>query len=162
MKKQLCLMLALLMLVGALGGCTEHLPELSPTYTYTPRAVGVVAYRDFCLDNFVITKLSYEPQHEVKRKMLSDVKMNVAINHIGNKGRLDDLEVDTCTAQITALVICGRNRLFGLLGRDSDIVIQWKDIEVIGDETILVNFSCGPCDGKSPVKCPSILCGLFK
>jgi len=38
------------------SGCTEHLPELSPTYTYTPRAVGVVAYRDFCLDNFVITK----------------------------------------------------------------------------------------------------------
>ena len=29
-------------------------------------------------------------------------------------GFVDDLEVDTCTAQITALVICGRSRLFGL------------------------------------------------
>ena len=95
---------------------------------------------------------------------ISDMHNKEVINVCdGNRlGYVDDLEVDTCTAQITALVICGRNRLFGLLGRDSDIVIQWKDIEVIGDETILVNFSCGPCDGKSPVKCPSILCGLFK
>lgn len=77
-------------------------------------------------------------------------------------GFVDDLEVDTCTAQITALVICGRRRLFGLLGRDPDVVIQWKDIEVVGDETILVNFICPTGDCGSASKGPRILGGLFK
>ncbi len=77
-------------------------------------------------------------------------------------GYVDDLEVDTCTAQITALVICGRNRLFGVLGRDPDIVVQWKDIEVVGDETILVNFKCEPCECRSSAKTTHILGGLFK
>ena len=77
-------------------------------------------------------------------------------------GFVDDLEVDTCTAQITALVICGRNRLFGLLGRDPDIVVQWKDIEVVGDETILVNFKCDACDCRPSARGSHILGGLFK
>ena len=77
-------------------------------------------------------------------------------------GFVDDLEVDTCTAQITALVICGRSRLFGILGRDPDVVIQWKDIEVIGDETILVNCQCSPCECRSRSRGGHILGGLFK
>ena len=77
-------------------------------------------------------------------------------------GYVDDLEVDTCTAQITALVISGHNRLFGLLGREADIVIQWKDIEVVGDETILVNFTCPTGSCKPPSKGSHILNGLFK
>ncbi|MBQ4332262.1 MAG: YlmC/YmxH family sporulation protein [Clostridia bacterium] len=77
-------------------------------------------------------------------------------------GFVDDMEVDTCTAQITALVICGHSRLLGALGRSPDIVIQWKDIEVIGEETILVNFNCpaGSCPPRP--KGPQILGGLFK
>ena len=77
-------------------------------------------------------------------------------------GFVDDLEVDTCTAQITALVICGRARLFGILGRDPDLVIQWKDIEVIGDETILVNFQCPSCECRTPSTGAHILGGLFR
>jgi YlmC/YmxH family sporulation protein len=77
-------------------------------------------------------------------------------------GYVDDLEVDTCTAQITALVICGRSRLFGILGRDPDVVIQWKDIEVVGDETILVNFQCATCDLHSQSRGKHILGGLFR
>ena len=38
-------------------------------------------------------------------------------------GRVDDVEVDVCTAQLTAIVIYGRSRLFGLLGREEDTVI---------------------------------------
>ena len=77
-------------------------------------------------------------------------------------GFVDDLEVDTCTAQITALVICGRSRLFGLFGKQPDIVIQWRDIEVIGDETILVNFKCPPCDNRPQSSGGHILGGLFR
>lgn len=77
-------------------------------------------------------------------------------------GFVDDVEVDTCTAQIVSIVISGRRKLCGLMGREPDTVIYWKDIEVIGEETILVNYKCsaGPC---SPCrKGPQILGGLFR
>ena len=77
-------------------------------------------------------------------------------------GYVDDLEVDTCTAQITALVICGRGKCFGLMGRESDVIIQWENIEVVGDETILVNFSCPACPSKGMTKSGHILGGLFQ
>ena len=77
-------------------------------------------------------------------------------------GYVDDLEVDTCTAHITALVICGKSRFFGLLGRDPDLVIQWKDIEVVGDETILVNFTCPSCECHPSSRGARILGGLFR
>ncbi len=77
-------------------------------------------------------------------------------------GYVDDVEVDTCTAQIVSLVIYGHNKCFGLLGRDEDIIIHWKDIEVIGDETVLVNFKCPPHGGCPSKRGPQILGGLFR
>ena len=77
-------------------------------------------------------------------------------------GFVDDLELDTCTTQITALVICGRRRWFGLFGREPDKVIQWKDIEVVGEETILVNFTCSPCDCRPATRGIHVLGGLLK
>ena len=50
-------------------------------------------------------------------------------------------EIDTVTARVLSLVIYGRLRFFGLLGREDDIIIKWQDIEVIGDETILVCYN---------------------
>ena len=55
-------------------------------------------------------------------------------------GCVDDVEINTCTAEVTALVIYGRRKLFGLLGREEDIIIRWQDIDVIGEDTILVCF----------------------
>ena len=76
-------------------------------------------------------------------------------------GYVDDVEVDTCTAEIVAIVVHGRGRVFGLLGRCEDIVIGWRDIEVIGEETVLVNHTianCRPCARKNG---HNILGGLF-
>ncbi len=50
------------------------------------------------------------------------------------------MELDTAAATLTAVVVYGRLRLFGLLGREPDFVIPWKDIELIGDDTVLVNW----------------------
>ena len=36
------------------------------------------------------------------------------------------------------LIIFGRQKLFGTLGREDDIQIPWENIEVIGEETVLV------------------------
>lgn len=60
-------------------------------------------------------------------------------------GCVDDVEVDTCTAQLTAIVIYGKPKFFGLLGHEEDIVICWKEIEVIGEQTILVNHQMPIC-----------------
>ena len=56
-------------------------------------------------------------------------------------GNVCDLEIDTTNARVTAIIIYGRLRWFGLLGREDDVVIRWQDIQVIGDDTILVNYS---------------------
>ena len=59
-------------------------------------------------------------------------------------GCVDDVEVDTHTAQLTAIVLHGRPKMLGIMGCEEDTVIPWKDIEVIGEETILVNRpACG-------------------
>lgn len=55
-----------------------------------------------------------------------------------NLGRVDDLCVDEATAQVTALIIYGRPRWFGLLGREEDMKIPWQDIATIGEDAILV------------------------
>lgn len=70
-------------------------------------------------------------------------------------GCVCDVEVDTCTAKICAIVIYGRLRCFGLLGREDDIIINWCDIRLIGEDTILVNY-CYP-----PIKKQGPLWGLF-
>lgn len=55
-------------------------------------------------------------------------------------GYIDDVEFDTVTAEMTGLVVYGKARFFGLFGREEDIVITWQDIEVIGEDTVLVSF----------------------
>ena len=54
-------------------------------------------------------------------------------------GRADDLELDPATAQLQSLILLGRPRLFGLLGRDESLMIPWREIETIGTDAILVH-----------------------
>lgn len=73
---------------------------------------------------------------------LDDLRYREVINIYNGiyLGRISDVEIDTATAKITQLVIYGRLRLLGLLGREDDIVIPWEDVEVIGDDSILVRY----------------------
>ncbi len=54
-------------------------------------------------------------------------------------GYVDDVEVNTENARIVSVVIYGRPKLFGLLGRCEDLVIRWENIALIGEDTILVS-----------------------
>ncbi len=54
-------------------------------------------------------------------------------------GYVDDVEVDTVTSQIRSVVVFGRPKCFGLLGRNDDVIIPWSDIQLIGEDTILVS-----------------------
>lgn len=53
-------------------------------------------------------------------------------------GCVCDAEINICDQKICSLVIFGRLRLFGILGREDDTIIKWEDIELIGEDTILV------------------------
>lgn len=53
-------------------------------------------------------------------------------------GFVDDIEIDTETSTVIALIVYGRERLWGLFGRDDDLIISCKEIKLIGKDTILV------------------------
>lgn len=53
-------------------------------------------------------------------------------------GYLGDAEVDLETGQVTALVVPGRLRFFGLLGREEDQVFPWDAVRRVGEDIILV------------------------
>lgn len=54
-------------------------------------------------------------------------------------GFISDIELDTERGTLTSLIIYGRPKALGLIGREDDIIIPFENIEVIGPETVLVN-----------------------
>lgn len=76
-------------------------------------------------------------------------------------GCVSDIEVDTVTAKVVSLIIYGKCKLFGLFFREDDTIIRWCDIEVIGEDTILVNL-CGNRDQYRSRQKPGLFGGLFK
>ena len=59
----------------------------------------------------------------------------------GRIGFVSDVE-----ARLTAVVVYGRLRLFGLFGREPDFVIPWGKIVLIGEDTVLVEYEA-PAQG---------------
>lgn len=53
-------------------------------------------------------------------------------------GRINDIELELPASDVQAVVIYGKLKFFGLLGREDDIIIPWKDVEVVGEDSILV------------------------
>ena len=72
---------------------------------------------------------------ELKDRQVVCVQDGTILGYVG------DVELDTADGRLSALVIFGRPKAMGILGREDDIVIPWENIEIIGDETILVK--CG-------------------
>ena len=53
-------------------------------------------------------------------------------------GYVDDIEFDNETYEITYLIAYGKYRFFGLFGKYDDVRISCKQIQVIGEDIILV------------------------
>lgn len=53
-------------------------------------------------------------------------------------GLVSDIEIDRSCGKVIALIVYGRPKYWGIFGRRERIRICWEDIDVIGDETILV------------------------
>lgn len=45
-------------------------------------------------------------------------------------GPVSDIEVDTCSGKVVAIIVFGRPKCMGLFGRCDDIRICWEDIKV--------------------------------
>ena len=71
---------------------------------------------------------------------VSELRYNEIINvSDGSRyGWVGDVEVDLESGQVRALVVPGRLRLFGLLGREEDRVFPWEAVRRFGADTILV------------------------
>ena len=82
---------------------------------------------------------------QLRNKEVIHVKNGVRI------GFINDIEIDMQTAHISAVVVYGRLRWFGLLGREKDFVISWKDVVLFGDDAVLVNY-----EEKGEVQSPNL------
>ncbi len=70
---------------------------------------------------------------ELKYKEIIDVADGSRFGFVG------DVEVDWSEGKVRALVVPGRLRLFGLLGREEDFVVPFEAIKRFGEDIILVD-----------------------
>lgn len=75
---------------------------------------------------------------DLRRKEVIDITSGERLGYI------DDAEMDLETSEVEALMIYGRQKLFGLLGRETDVLIPCSDIRVVGSDVILVKLSVRP------------------
>ena len=54
-------------------------------------------------------------------------------------GYVSDVELELPAGRVTALIVPGPCRFFGLFGRECDYLIPWGCIRRIGDDIILVD-----------------------
>ena len=73
---------------------------------------------------------------------ISEFQLKDVIN-VGDGKRLGnvyDVDINLNTGSIEAIIISGTGKVFGLFGRDEEIVISWKNILKIGEDVILVRY----------------------
>ena len=78
---------------------------------------------------------------------LSDLRYREVIN-ISTGARLgyvSDVILDIHEGRITALIVPGPARFFGVFGRESDYVLPWEAITQMGSDIILI-------DGKADIR----------
>lgn len=56
-----------------------------------------------------------------------------------NLGRVDDISFDSGSARIRSLILRGRGRMFGLMGREEDLEIPWAQVKSIGADVVMVD-----------------------
>jgi YlmC/YmxH family sporulation protein len=75
---------------------------------------------------------------------MSDLRYKEVIN-VSNGHRLGfvcDALIDDSCGKITALVVPGPARFFGLFGREPDYILPWECISRMGVDIILIESDC--------------------
>ena len=76
----------------------------------------------------------------MKHERITDLSYKEVI-HLESGQRLGyvrDAEIDPATGRVTALIIPGRLKWLGLLGREPETVIPWERIHRLGADIIFV------------------------
>lgn len=74
------------------------------------------------------------------RSRVGELRCKEVINVLDGSryGYVGDAEVDLESGQIRALIVPGRLRLFGLLGREPERIFPWSAVRRFGEDIILV------------------------
>ena len=72
---------------------------------------------------------------ELRYKEVIDIATGVRYGYV------DDITFDPDSGQVESVILTGRLRLFGLLGREPDLVFPWSAIKRFGEDIILVEGS---------------------
>lgn len=56
-------------------------------------------------------------------------------------GYIDDVEMNVEKSAVQSFVIYGRERLFGILGKEDDVVIPCSEIKVVGNDVVLIKHT---------------------
>ncbi len=59
-------------------------------------------------------------------------------------GHVCDVEIDSCNGSIVNLIVCKGGRIFVPYACENDLRIPWCDVEVIGDDIIIVCYTPQP------------------
>lgn len=71
---------------------------------------------------------------------ISDFQIKDIVNIADGKklGNMTDLEINTATGKIEAIIVSNHTRWMGVFGKDEEILIPWHKIKKIGADVILV------------------------
>ncbi len=69
---------------------------------------------------------------QLRSKEIIDIHSGARYGYVG------DMELDLETGLIRALIVPGRLRFFGLLGRERERVFPWHSVRRFGEDIILV------------------------
>ena len=72
---------------------------------------------------------------DLRRKEVIDILTGERLGYI------DDAEMNIEKSAVQSFVIYGRERLFGILGREDDVVIPCSEIKVVGNDVVLIKHS---------------------
>ena len=79
-------------------------------------------------------------------------QVNTAVNaSTGERlGYVSDVMINGDDGRISALVVPGPAKFFGLLGREADYVLPWENISRLGEDIILINSTAAVRRKKRP------------
>lgn len=69
----------------------------------------------------------------------------ICISNGQRLGFVSDVEIKLPEGEVTAIVVPGPSRFFGVIGRNDDFVIPWNCIKRIGPDIILVDTKPDDC-----------------
>lgn len=71
-----------------------------------------------------------------------DLKRKEVINVTDGRrmGFVSDVDINLEDGRIDAIILPGPAKIFGIIGKDNEVTIQWDSIKKIGEDIILVDM----------------------